>query len=258
MKKSVTEDKDKIFVNIELNAKSHSAKNRLIKYIGRVTSNIKRTKKLDEFFFETPSLAYSYLNNLVAERDYATSIKSHKKVHKFIRGSFRVKNPENIKVSKNLEKVFSRNTIYAMNYLILTNQSKFEDQDFNKNFMRKVYANPHFSFFYSAFISNKRMPKEKEKVFLKDYKALYHYARIIIEGRFDEDIEKKLVLKSFSSDYSSAKCDQHTYNYTNIDYLKRYLEFIESDCKINKSDPYRGGSNPICWSYLQEVNRSYY
>lgn len=256
MKKSIVEDKDKVIINIELNAKSHSAKSRLIKYIGRVTSNVKRTKKLDEFFFETPSLAYSYLNNLVAERDYSAE-KSNKKVHKFIKGSFSIKNAKRIKVSKNLEGIFSKNTIYAMNYLILTNQSSFEDADLQKNFTRKVYANPHFSFFYAAFILNKRIPKEKEKVFLKDYKALYHYARIIIEGRFDEDIEKKLLLRSFSNEYSKANCDIRTYEYTNIDYLKRYLERIDSDCEDKSTDPYYR-KEPVCWTYLQEVNRSYF
>jgi hypothetical protein len=256
--------KYKTIINIEVDAHSISAKRRLVKYIGRVTNNIKRTKKIDNFFFDTPSLAFDYLNNLVAQRDYSTKTKKKKKIQKYISSSYEIIEPEKLRVDQKLEKTFSKNTLYALSYLLLTKQSCFSDPDLNKKIMKRIYSNPNLSFYYSAYILNKRLPEDKEAIFLKDYKAMYHYARIMIEGRFNESIEKKIVLGSFQNEYASASCEKHTFQYTKTDYLKRYLEYIEKDCKINSRNSL-GYSNAfshrdaICWTYLNKMyHRGYY
>jgi hypothetical protein len=148
-------------------------------------NKFKRTKESDEFFVKSPALAFKYVESLVSEyKGY--DIRSDKTIYKNTRIN---------RLSPELEKVFSRSPKYALKYLIITNQKRFKDNNLNEKFTNKLYSQPFLSFVYSSRILGERIPFDKEEVFLKDYNALYQYAKQIIKGRFEEKLHNKILKK---------------------------------------------------------------
>jgi hypothetical protein len=225
-----------MIVNIEIEENDHKAKEKFLNYIGRVTKKpVKRTYELDKAFCTNAKLAYNYLYTLFLDIDYVG--------HGNDLREFKFNNPEECRLSEELESVFSKNTVYAINYLAITNQKEFSNNDLNKKIMKRVYNNPDCSFFYSAFILKKRLPREKEKVFLKSNKAMYHYSKFVIKGKFEEEIEKSLKLRTFTKEYIDHQIPNNRWQLKDIDYLKLYFNntqpeinycyyYIRSMCKF--------------------------
>jgi hypothetical protein len=211
-----------MIINIEIEEDDHKAKEKFLNYIQRITKKpIKRTYELDKAFCTTAKLAYNYLYTLFLDVDcvgYGNNLRE-----------FKFNNPEECRLSEDLENIFSKNTIYAINYLAITNQKEFSNNDLNKKIMKRIYSNPHYSFFYSAFILKKRLSREKEKVFLKSNKAMYHYSKFVIKGKFEEEIEKSLKLRTFTKEYINHKTPAYRWQLKEIDYLKLYFDITQTE-----------------------------
>lgn len=184
-------------------------------------SRFKRTRESDEFFAKTPALAYKYVEYLISEYNY-----DPKTAHRVY------KNTRVNRLGIDLEKVFSKNVKYALKYLIVTGQKKFEDEKTNKKFLDKLYNNPFLCFVYSfKVLKRKRIPVEKEDVFLEDYNALYQYAKQIINGRFDKRLHDKIIMISFSEEAKK----RHDYQY-----LESYIQNIDNVKNFQNVSSYYG------------------
>lgn len=177
-----------------------------------------RTRQSDEFFVTTPALSYKYVESLVSEiKDYDPN---NGRIYK------------KIKLDSDLEKVFCKNAKYGLKYLIVTGQKKFEDKCTSKKFFDKLYKNPFLCFIYSfKILKGKRIPAEKEEVFLKDYNALYQYAKQIIKGRFDKRLHDKIIMISFSEEAKK----RHDYQY-----LESYIQNIDNVKNFQNVSSYYG------------------
>jgi hypothetical protein len=105
-------------------------------------------------------------------------------------------------INSSLEKVFLKNIKYAIKYLKITGQDKFVNAETEKKFREKLFKDPVYSYLYSAYVIKSRLPEDKEEVFLKNYKCLYHYALNIIGntktiGSISHSLDKKINLLSF-------------------------------------------------------------
>lgn len=171
-------------------------------------SRFKRTRESDEFFAKTPALAYKYVEYLISE--YRYDPKTANRVYK---------NTKINKLDVDLEKVFSKNCKYALKYLIITGQKRFKDDKLNITFFNKLYKEPFFCFVYSLRVLNgKRIPIDKEDIFLKNYNCLYQYAKQIIKGRFDKKLDDKINMLTFSQENKKRYDYQYLENYVkNID-----------------------------------------
>jgi hypothetical protein len=217
-----------MIVNIEIDENDRRSKERFLQYIGRVTSKpIKRTYDLDKAFCTSAKLAYNYLTLFLDKEWYFDPLRRDRFHGGPVDSTPKLKNPENCKLSEDLENVFSKNTLYAMNYLVITNQKHFSNSSLNKKIMKRIESDPHHSFFYAKHILNERLSREKEKVFLKNNKAMYHYASLVIKGKFDPEIEKTLKLKTFSKEYMESPPSNPSvsrWNRKDIDYLRLYFQ----------------------------------
>lgn len=171
-----------------------------------------RTNELDDFFSKQPALAYKYIRNLIIERSWCSEEKL-----------FKYKNKEKNRFSPDQEKVFSKNIKYALAYLEVTGQKKFRDEKFNNRFEKKVFKCPRLSFNYAQRILKGRIPEENEIIFVNDCEILYHYANLIIGGRFSPSIDKILMLKSFENNNHSAGSYAHSTAVKDSRFLACYL-----------------------------------
>lgn len=175
----------------------------------RLKKRFKRTKESDEFFATSPALAYKYIDNLVAEyngynRETQRAIYKNLRINRF---------------SPELEKVFSRSPKYALKYLMITGQKKFRDNKLNERILEKIYNNSFYSFIYANQILGKRIPLDKEEIFLEDFNDLYQYSKQVIKGRFDKKIDDKIKMMLFSNEIKSRE---------DYRYLESYAKYADN------------------------------
>jgi len=239
-----------MIIDIKLDTSKYFNKRNLIKKLDElnieINKDIERTKELDEYFCSTPSVAFDYLSKLIADRVWVRGRNTDGESW-----HYRIKNRKDLKLNRDLEKIFVKSNTHALNYLRLTGLKSFSDPELDKRIKNKILNKPELAFYYAKHIIKKRLTKEQEKVFLKDYRCLYHYAKLVIRGNFDEEIQKRLILATFSDTYKQAdpKSKRNRYNYSQIDYLKDYMENV---------GPLYSGDECVDFYFLRKLNRCGY
>jgi hypothetical protein len=134
-------------------------------------------------------------------------------------------------INSSLEKVFLKNIKYAIKYLKITGQDKFVNAETEKKFREKIFKEPNYSYLYSAHIIKSRLPEDKEEVFLKNYKSLYHYALNIIGntqniGSFSNSLDKKINLLTFDKNQAGRWDYNYLTAYINKDMSARNYYYL--------------------------------
>jgi hypothetical protein len=102
-------------------------------------------------------------------------------------------------VSRESERVFLKNPNLGIRYLRVVNRERFEDEDTQKRFWRKVLKDPNLVLEWSRAF-RKRVSEEEEMVFVSSpLSCARQYAREVIKGSFPEGVHSRLVLRSFES-----------------------------------------------------------
>lgn len=169
-------------------------------------------EEIEKTLTTSPALAYKYVIRL-----------TNAKVEN---GNY-IRNP----INPSLEKVFLKNIKYALKYLKVTGQDKFVNAETEKKFREKLFKDPAYSYLYSVHIIKSRLPEEKEEVFLKNYKCLYHYALNIIGngqtiGSISDSLDKKINLLSFDKNQANRRDYQYLTAYINKDINHRDYYYL--------------------------------
>jgi len=166
-------------------------------YSLRYKSLFKRTKELDVFFSQQPSLAYKYIRNIIIEKEWRSNP-----------AGYTYLNVDKNRLDADQEKVFLKNIKFGIAYLEITQQKKFRDEKLNKKFEKKVYKDSGASFDYATRVLRERIPEDKEHIFLENYYVMYHYAMLVIKGKFPDKIHNQIHLRSFEQNVWRFDCLQ--------------------------------------------------
>jgi hypothetical protein len=169
-------------------------------------------EEIEKALTTSPALAYKYVVRL-----------TNAKVEN---GNY-IKDP----INYSLEKVFLKNIKYAIKYLKITGQDRFVNAETEKKFREKLFKDPGYSYLYSAHIIKSRLPEDKEEIFLKNYKCLYHYALNIIGNTqtidsISDSLDKKINLLSFDKNQADRWDYQYLTAYINKDMKHRDYYYL--------------------------------
>ena len=159
-----------------------------------------RNKELDVFFSQQPSLAYKYTRNVIVEKEWSPAGLNP--------GRWTYINVDKNRLDPDQEKVFLKNIKFGIAYLEITQQKKFRDEKLHKKFEKKVYKDSGASFDYATRVLRERIPEEKESIFLDNYYVMYHYAMIVVKGKFPDKIHNQIHLRSFEKNVWRFDCLQ--------------------------------------------------
>jgi len=159
-----------------------------------------RNKELDIFFSQQPSLAYKYTRNIIVEKEWSPAGVNP--------GGWTYLNVDKNRLDPDQEKVFLKNIKFGIAYLEITKQKKFRDEKLNKKFEKKLYKDAGASFDYSIRVLHQRIPEDKEHIFLENYYVMYHYAMLVIKGKFPDKIHNQIHLRSFEKNVWRFDCLQ--------------------------------------------------
>ena len=157
----------------------------------------KRTKDLDIFFSQQPSLAYKYIRNIIIEKEWRPDPSGYVYL-----------NVDKNRFEPEQEKVFLKNIKFGIAYLEATQQKKFRDEKINKKFEKKLYKDAGASFDYATRVLQQRISEDKEHIFLDNYYVMYHYSMIVIKGKFPDKIHNQIHLRSFEKNVWRFDCLQ--------------------------------------------------
>lgn len=102
-------------------------------------------------------------------------------------------------ISRQAERVFLKNPGIAIRYLRSANRERFQDDDTQERFWKKVLKSPDLVLEWSRAF-RKRVSEENEMIFVSSpLSCARQYAREVIKGPFPEEVHAKLILRSFES-----------------------------------------------------------
>ena len=96
------------------------------------------------------------------------------------------------------ERVFLKNPNIGIRYLRLTSKPRFQDDDTQKRFWRKITKSPDLAYTWASSFG-KRLSEEEEMVFSEDIRVARQYAMRIIRGPFPEPVHQRILLRSFEN-----------------------------------------------------------
>ena len=101
-------------------------------------------------------------------------------------------------ISSKGERVFLKNPGIGIRYLRLTNRLRFQDDDTQSRFWRKVTKDAELAYRW-ADTFNKRISEDEEMVFSENPGIARQYAMKIIRGAFPQAVHHRMLLRSFES-----------------------------------------------------------
>ena len=198
MEKKIAMNMNDSIIAFDINSFSRD-KVSLLKFLYslRYKGLFKRTKELDIFFSQQPSLAYKYIRGIIVEKEWRSNPSGYVYL-----------NVDKNRFEPEQEKVFLKNIKFGIAYLEATQQKKFRDEKLNKKFEKKVYKDSGASFDYATRVLCERIPEDKEHIFLENYYVMYHYAMLVIKGKFPDKIHNQIHLRSFEKNVWRFDCLQ--------------------------------------------------
>lgn len=145
-------------------------------------------REVEEIVCSTPSNALKYCRNVV--HAYGLSAKG--------------------------ERVFLKNPDIGMRYLRLTIKTRFQDDDTQKRFWRKVTRDAGLAYTWASTFG-KRLSEEEEMIFSENLSVARNYAFRVIRGTFPEPVHHRMLLRSFENLHPYEK-----------NALNEYLKFAEA------------------------------
>lgn len=185
-------------ITFDINSFSRD-KSSLLKFLNSLKYKglFKRTKELDVFFSQQPSLAYKYIRGIIVEKEWRSNPSGYIYL-----------NVDKNRFEPEQEKVFLKNIKFGVAYLEATQQKKFRDEKINKKFEKKIYEDAGASFDYATRVLRERIPEDKEHIFLDNYYVMYHYAMLVIKGKFADKVHNQIHLRSFEKNVWRFDCLQ--------------------------------------------------
>lgn len=96
------------------------------------------------------------------------------------------------------ERVFLKNPGIGMRYLRLTSKPRFQDDDTQRRFWRKVTKSPDLAYTWASTFG-KRLSEEEEMIFSENLSVARNYASRVIRGPFPEPVHHRILLRSFEN-----------------------------------------------------------
>lgn len=115
-------------------------------------------------------------------------------------------------ISSKGERVFLKNPGIGMRYLRLTSKPRFQDDDTQKRFWRKITKDAALAYKWASTFG-KRLSEDEEMVFSEDISIAREYAFRVIRGPLPEPVHHRILLRSFEN---LSSYDKKSLN----DYLK--------------------------------------